>query len=384
MRLLHTADWHLGRFLHGASLVEDQAQVLGQIVALARDARIDAVLISGDVYDRAVPPPEAVELLDDVLSRLVVGLRVPVVLIAGNHDSPGRLGFAARVLRGQGLYVRAWPEDEPEPIVLSDAHGPVYVVPLPFAELSVLRERLSGDPVRDHDAGLRALLRRARAAVPRGSRAVLLAHAFVAGGTPSESERPLQVGGAGRVGAGRFRGFDYVALGHLHRSQQVGSPRVHYSGSLLKYSFEESAHPKSVNVVDLAADGGCTIERVVLSPRRDVRCVRGDLADLLAGDAASGGSADDYLHVTLLDRAPAHDALGRLREVYPNVLQIEHALQPDAPDVARHGDHRRLGEHELFARFFAAVTGDELNEAETRAFADALERFRARQREAAP
>jgi exonuclease SbcD len=309
---------------------------------------------------------------------------VPVVLIAGNHDSPGRLGFAARVLRGQGLYVRAWPEDEPEPIVLSDAHGPVYVVPLPFAELSVLRERLSGDPVRDHDAGLRALLRRARAAVPRGSRAVLLAHALVAGGTPSESERPLQVGGAGRVGAGRFRGFDYVALGHLHRSQQVGSPRVHYSGSLLKYSFEESAHPKSVNVVDLAADGACTIERVVLSPRRDVRCVRGELADLLAGDAASGGSADDYLHVTLLDRAPAHDALGRLREVYPNVLQLEHALQPDAPDVARHGDHRRLGEPELFARFFAAVTGDELNEAETRAFADALERFRSRQREAAP
>jgi exonuclease SbcD len=212
---------------------------------------------------------------------------------------------------------------------------------------------------------------------------VLIAHAFVAGGTPSESERPLQVGGAGRVGAGRFRGFDYVALGHLHRPQQVGSPRVHYSGSLLKYSFEESPQPKSVNVVELAADGACHIERVPLLPRRDVRCVRGELAELLGGPP-SGESADDYLHVTLLDRAPAHDALGRLRDVYPNVLQLEHALQPGAPDVARHGDHRRLDEHVLFGRFFAEVTGDALNEAETRAFADALERFRARQREAMP
>lgn len=381
MRLLHTADWHLGRALHGASLVEDQSHVLDQLVTLAADARVDAVLISGDVYDRSVPPPDAVELLDDVLSRLILGVGIPVVMIAGNHDSPGRLGFGARVLRKQGLFVRAYPEADPEPIAVVDRHGPVHILALPFAEPSLVRERVSADAVRNQDAGLRALLKGARAAVPKGERAVLMAHAFVAGGTPSDSERPLTVGGAGQVGVGRFRGFDYVALGHLHRPQRMGSDRVWYSGSLLKYSFEEARQPKSVNIVEIGADGACQVECVRLSPRRDVRCLRGRLRELLARPLEIE-SRDDYLRVTLEDEEPLFDPLGKLREVYPNVLELERPFLAASPEIGRLGDHRRLDELVLFERFFTEVTGQGLSLDQRKAFAGTVDALRESDREA--
>jgi exonuclease SbcD len=304
-------------------------------------------------------------------------------MIAGNHDSPGRLGFGARVLRRQGLYVRAWPQADPDPIAVRDAHGPVHVLALPFAEPSLVRERVSADAVREQDAGLRALLRSARAAVPRGERAVLMAHAFVAGGQPSESERPLTVGGAGQVGVGRFRGFDYVALGHLHRPQRMGSDRVWYSGSLLKYSFEEARQGKSVNVVEIDGRGACRVECVPLSPRRDVRCMRGRLREILER-RHEGASRDDYLRVTLEDPEPVFDALGKLREVYPNVLELERPFLSAQPDPGSLGDHRRLDEAVLFERFFAEVTGLELSPEHRRVFAGAVAALRESEREAAP
>lgn len=383
MRLLHTADWHLGRLLHGASLVEDQARVLDQLIGVARESKVDAVLVSGDIYDRAVPPPDAVTLLDDALSRLVLGLGIPVVLIAGNHDSPRRLGFASRVLREQGLHLRGWPEAQPEPIVLHDDHGPVAVLAVPFAEPSVVRERVADEDVQDHDSAVRVLTRRARAAIPDGHRAVLMAHAFVAGGLPSESERPLTVGGSGRVGVGRFRGFDYVALGHLHRPQRVGSDRIWYSGSLLKYSFEESTHRKSINLVELAADGACQVEQIELVPRHEVRCVRGKLARLLEGPA-EGECSDDYLMVTLLDREPHHDPLGQLRAVYPNILQLDRPFDRVIADPTGMVDHRRLDETVLFDRFFSEVTGERLTDAQRAVFAATLEELRTSEREASP
>ncbi len=379
MRLLHTADWHLGRVLHGAPLIEDQAYVLDQLVDLCERADIDAVLVAGDVYDRGVPAPDAVALLDDVLTRLVLERRVPVVMIAGNHDSPARLGFASRVLHGQGLYVRGFPEAHPEPIVLRDDHGDVHVIAVPFAEPSLVRERVAPD-VHDHDAAFRVLQKRGRAAVPEGARTVLMAHAFVAGGEPSESERPLSVGGAGQVQPRRFFGFDYVALGHLHRPQRIGADHVQYSGSLLKYSFEEAAQPKSVNVVDLGGDGRCQVERVALRPRRDVRCIEGTLADVLADAPADG--RDDYLAVTLLDREPVYDPIGKLRAVYPNVLQIERPFIAVDADVGQMVDHRRVDAQMLFDRFFAEVTGEELTEEQRRVFAGAVEDLRREDREA--
>src|SRR4051812_41040972 len=200
MRFLHTADWHLGRLFHGVHLTDDQRHVLEQVVEIARDGQPDVVLVAGDVYDRAVPPPEAVELLDEVLSRLVLDLKLPVVLIAGNHDSPGRLHFGSRLLAGRRLYVTGTMAATCEPMVLADGDGAVHVYAIPYAEPATVRQCLECHSVIDHDSAMRATLDRVRAGCPVGARGVIVAHAFVAGGRECESERPLSVGGAGTVG----------------------------------------------------------------------------------------------------------------------------------------------------------------------------------------
>jgi exonuclease SbcD len=414
LRFIHTADWHLGRLFHAQHLTEDQAYILDQFVDLVRDARPDAVIVAGDIYDRAVPPPDAVRLLDDVLSRLVRGLEVPVVLIAGNHDSPDRLGFGAQLLAPQRLHLFGVPAAAPGRVGFADEHGPIHLYALPYAEPPVVRQLLEDDDVQGHDAALRAQLARVRARHPEGERSIVVAHAFVAGGSESDSERPLSVGGAGTVDADAFAGFDYVALGHLHRPQWIdaargesqiseqttldldapapsargGGPRdprtsgrIRYSGSLLKYSFSEAEHAKSISIVELDAAGACTIEEVRLTPRRDVRRIEGDLAELIER-GREDTRRDDYILATLTDRGALLDPIGKLREVYPNVLQLERLLlTPAGQSGAPRADHRQLGEEVLFRGFMEEVTGEPLSDAQEVAFARVVEQLRQTERE---
>ncbi len=279
MRFVHTADWHLGRLFHGRHLTEDQAVVLERLVDLLRDAKAEALVIAGDVYDRAVPPVEAVRLLDDVLTRVRRDVGIPVILIAGNHDAPDRIGFGARLLAGEGLHVFGRPGEAPGAVDLRDGHGPVRFHALPYAEPALVREATGNEEVHTHDAAFREVLARARR--DGGARHVLVAHAFVAGATESDSERPLSVGGSGAVGADALAGFDYVALGHLHRPQRAGSECARYAGSLLKYSFSEADHRKGVLVVEMGRAGDVTVEPGALPPRHDVRILEGTLTDLI-------------------------------------------------------------------------------------------------------
>lgn len=379
MRFIHTADWHLGRIFHGVHLTADQAHVLDQLVRIVADARPDAVLVAGDVYDRAVPPPEAVELLDDTLSRIVLDLGVPVVLIAGNHDSPRRLAFGARLMRAQRLHLFGAADVAPAPVLIEDTHGVVHVFPFPYAEPAAVRE-LAGDPaIADHAGALAALV--ARAGRPRDARAVALAHAFVDGGVSGESERPLALGGAFSVPPDILAEFNYAALGHLHRPQAITGAMA-YAGSILKYSFDESGQSKSVAVVEMDRLGRCRAEAVPLQPRRDVRRIAGRFDDLLRDAPAEG--RDDYLEVTLQDRGPILDAMGRLREVYPNVLHVARTAGPE-PDEGLPGAGRRfrgMDDAALFAAFFRQVTAEELAPEETTAVAEVITAERARQREA--
>ncbi len=356
MRFLHSADWHLGRVYHGVSLLEDQAHVLQQFVRIAADTRPDAILLAGDIYDRSVPPAEAVRLLDLVLSELILALKIPVVMIAGNHDGPDRLAFGAGLLQRAGLTVRGPVEMDAAPLVLRDAHGEVEIHALPYAEPALVRSASGDDTISDHHAALAAQTAAVRAARAPGRRAVVVAHAFVQGGAESESERPLSVGGSGAVGAEVFEGFDYVALGHLHRPQAVGGARIQYSGSLLKYSFAEADHAKSVNLVEMDAAGNCTVERIALVPRRDLRILEGELAALVAV-AASDPARDDYVLARLTDQGALLDAMGKLRSAYPNALAIERpALIGDGPGRAA-ADHRRTRIQDLFASFHQETTG---------------------------
>ncbi len=381
MRILHTADWHLGRIFHGVYLTDDQAYVLQQFIQLAADTRPDVILISGDIYDRSVPPTEAIRLLDEVLSTILMDLKIPVILITGNHDSPDRLGFGTRLLAEQGLHLVGQLSEQLRPIVLDDAHGPVYFCTAPYAEPPLVRERLHLPEAVSHEQAMLAVIAHYTAAIPHGARRVLLAHAFVAGGVESESERPLTVGGTGAVSAACFQHFHYAALGHLHQPQDTGSAHARYAGSLLKYSFSEAHHRKSVTLAELDGAGNVTYEAIPLTPRRDVRRLEGFFADILAGPQ-NGESRDDYIMVTLKDEGAILDAIGKLREVYPNVLHLERpSLTAGGELRGPGGDHRRQNEAELFATFFEQVTGTPLSAEQHKAFNETLEAFYVQERE---
>ncbi len=383
MRLLHSADWHLGRIFHGTSLLEDQSHLVEQFVELAREAAVDAVLLAGDVYDRAIPPAEAVALFDDFLARMALDLDVPVVGIAGNHDSAERLGFASRLLSASRIHLAGRLEGVGEPVVLEDATGPVHVYSLPYADPPMVRAHLLSKrereadvsaiaELRSHDACMRAQTGQLRARSAAGVRSVLVAHAFVAGGEECESERPLSVGGSGAVAKSAFDGFDYVALGHLHRPQQLGDC-IRYSGSLAKYSFSELEHRKSVSVVEMDAEGSCSIEEGPLTPRRELRCIEGRLAELLEGPGP-GERRDDYLLVRLLDEGALLAPMNRLREVYPNVMQLERPALGGPSSSGHSTAQRGKSEAELFSDFFREVTGAAMSATERAAYAAVLDR----------
>lgn len=355
MKFIHTADWHLGRLFHQIHLTDDQAHVLDQLVALAAAERPDVILVAGDLYDRAVPPPEAVALLDRTWQKLALELAIPVVAIPGNHDSATRIGYGAALLARAGLHLVADFDAATHPVTIAG----VDIFALPFAEPAEVRAWSGDASVRDHASALRVCIERMRpnfSARPR----LLVAHAFVAGASrESESERPLSVGGAGTVPADAFGDFAYVALGHLHAPQLV-SPVCRYAGSPLKYSFSEADDDKSVVLGHLdSATGALAEPRLVrLTPRRDVRNVEGALADLLAA-APADPHREDYLRITLTDDGALLNALGRLREAYPNVLQLERRFLQNAPASAASSGARRRDatESELFSAFVHEALG---------------------------
>jgi exonuclease SbcD len=361
MRFLHTADWHLGRYFHGASLLDDQAQVLDELVSVASTEKVDAVLIAGDIYDRAIPPSGAVALLDDVLSRLVLGEGIPVLLIAGNHDSPDRVAFGGRIVERQRLILRGT-LDNLAPVLFEDEHGTVAFHPLPYVEPAYARELPGGEVAQDHQSALTFITSLLRSNFQPGQRNILVGHAFVAGGRESESERPLSVGGSGVVSAETFAGFDFVALGHLHRPQTVSVDRIQYAGSLLKYSFNEVEHVKSVSVVEIGKDSASTVHRISLRPRHDARIVTGTLAELLA-KPDKAFPRDDYLCAHLTDTTPVLEPMSRLREVYPNMMELQFtALGLTGASGSRAArDLPQRQPEEMFRAFYRDVAGEEID-----------------------
>lgn len=337
MRLLHTSDWHLGRSFHRESLLDAQHSFLDHLVETVRAERVDAVLVAGDVYDRALPSLDAVALFDEVLHRLA-DLRVPAVFISGNHDSARRLGVAAGLIGRAGIHLRTDPAGCGTPVLLADDHGPVALYGLPYLEPALVREGL-GLERGGHAAVLGAAMDRVRADLatrPRGTRSVVLAHAFVTGGRASDSERDIAVGGVASVPAEVFDGVDYAALGHLHGCQTL-TPRLRYSGSPLPYSFSEARQRKTMWLVDLGADGGVAARRVDCPTPRPLACLRGRLETLLT-DPDLEADRDSWVQATLTDPGRPAEPMERLRRRFPHTLQLlfEPDEQPDdgAPSYA--------------------------------------------------
>jgi len=323
VRILHTSDWHLGRSFHRVDLVQAQADVLDHLVGVVRSEGVDVVLVAGDVYDRALPPVDVVALLDDALARLAA-TGAAVVLSSGNHDSPRRLGFAARLLEAARVHVRTDHERLAEPVLLEDRNGPVAIYPLPYLEPALVADPLGA--ARSHTAVLQAAMSRVRedlAARPAGTRSVVAAHAFVAGGAGCDSERDISVGGVGLVPAAVFDGVDYVALGHLHGRQRLADA-VRYSGSPLAYSFSETAHTKGCWLVELGPRGLASVEPVDAPVARPLARLRGRLEDLLTGPGHEPAERA-WCQVTLTDPERPAEAMRRVRSRFPHTLELRFA-----------------------------------------------------------
>ncbi|MEV4193501.1 exonuclease SbcCD subunit D, partial [Streptomyces toxytricini] len=326
MRLLHTSDWHLGRSFHRVSMLGAQSVFIDHLVDTVREHRVDAVLVAGDVYDRAVPPLPAVELFDRALHRLA-DLGVPTVMISGNHDSARRLGVGAGLIGRAGIHLRTDPEGCADPVVLADEHGDVAVYGLPYLEPALVKDTV-GAAKAGHEAVLGAAMDRVRADLagrPAGTRSVVLAHAFVTGGQASDSERDIAVGGVEAVPASVFAGVDYAALGHLHGCQSINE-RVRYSGSPLAYSFSEAAHRKSTWLVDLGPAGEITAERIDTPVPRPLARLRGRLDDLL-DDPAHTVHEHSWIEAVLTDPIRPDDPMARLTARFPHTLSL--AFDPE-------------------------------------------------------
>lgn len=321
MKFLHLADLHLGKRVNGFSMLEDQAHILRQILAILDDEQPDGVLIAGDVYDKSVPSVEAVELLDGFLTELRAR-GIPVLLISGNHDSPERLAFGGRVMDSCGIHISPVYDGALAPVTLHDEFGPVHVWLLPFVKPAHVRRWFPDADIESYtDAVAEAV---AHMDIDTAARNVLVTHQFVTGGARSGSEE-LSVGGTDNVDSGVFAPFDYVALGHLHGAQHIGRETIRYAGSPLKYSFSEARQHKSVTVVTLGEKGNVQVRTVALTPLRELREIRGSYDELTARSFYEHTTyRSDYLHLILTDEQDVFDAMSRLRTIYPYLMTLDY------------------------------------------------------------
>jgi len=315
MKLLHLADLHIGKKVNGFSMLEDQKYILSQICDIVATEKTEVVLIAGDVYDKSVPPAEAVEVLDEFLTSLV-NLDQKILIISGNHDSEERLAFASRVMKQAGVYMTPVFAGTVEKIVLQDAYGDVHFYMLPFMKPGKATEVITA----------------LNENIDKQKRNILVAHQFLTGAVPSESEE-FMVGGIENMDAGLFADYDYVALGHIHRAQQISvrkgsgekcNAQIHYAGTPLKYSFSEVNHKKSVTIVDIKEKGDLCFLLVELHPLRDMREVKGTYMEITARENYQNTNIRDYMHVTLTDEEDIPDVIAKLRVIYPNLMKLDY------------------------------------------------------------
>ncbi len=396
MRFLHTADWHLGRIFYGQYLTDDQAYVLEhQFFTILKEEKIDGILLAGDVFDRAVPPIEAIELWDSIITRLAMDYKVPLFVVSGNHDGAERLEVGRSMLSESGIHIWGSPHHALQPFEFEGFDGRVAICPMPFSEPRRIGDALGlnsseSKPVdtdmtddtlfsyvddtdqeavalnlHNYDQMYQAWSDYLYKQVPKRMRSIAISHAFVMGGEVGGSERTLSVGGSEQVSPHVFKNFHYTALGHLHGPQRMGADHIRYSGSPLKYSFDEHEQKKSFTIIDMDTNGKVDISTIPVEAKRDVVILEGYFEDLLNNTALQTKHKDDYVQARLLDTMPIMDGMAKLRQVYHRCMTIELAGRIATP-VVDMGDavFKELNERELFNQFAETVWKEPLTEAE--------------------
>ena len=396
MRFLHTADWHLGRIFYGQYLTDDQAYVLEhQFFTILKEEKIDGILLAGDVFDRAVPPIEAIELWDSIITRLAMDYKVPLFVVSGNHDGAERLEVGRSMLSESGIHIWGSPHYALQPFEFEGFDGKVAICPMPFSEPRRIGDALGlnsseSKPVdtdmtddtlfsyvddkdqeevtlnlHNYDQMYQAWSDYLYKQVPKRMRSIAISHAFVMGGEVGGSERTLSVGGSEQVNPRVFKDFHYTALGHLHGPQRMGADQIRYSGSPLKYSFDEHGQKKSFTIIDMDTKGSVDISTIPVEAKRDVVILEGYFEDLLNNKELQAKHKDDYVQARLLDTMPIMDGMARLRQVYPRCMTIELVGRVATP-VAVMGDvvFKELNERQLFNQFAENVWKKPLTEEE--------------------
>ena len=350
MKLIHLSDLHIGKRVHEFSMIEDQKYILAEILKIVEGEQADGVILAGDIYDKPVPPAEAVLVFDGFLTSLAK-MEVPVLVVSGNHDSAERIAFGAKLLSGSGVYLSPVYEGRVEPVRLVDEYGEVFVYLLPFVKPAVVRHACLEEEVKSYDDAVRVAVEHME--VDAGKRNVLVAHQFVTGASRCESEE-ITVGGVDQVDVEVFQAFDYVALGHLHSPQQVGRETVRYCGTPLKYSFSEAEQEKTVTVVEMKEKGRLEIRYLPLTPLRDMRKIRGSYLEVTALPFYQGMNTEDYLQITLTDEEDVVDGLQKLRTIYPNLmwLQYDNKRTRESRMVDGAEQVEEKSELELFEEFY--------------------------------
>ena len=396
MRFLHTADWHLGRIFYGQYLTDDQAHVLeNQFFSILKDEKIDGILLAGDVFDRAVPPIEAIELWDSIITRLAMDYKVPLFVVSGNHDGAERLEVGRSMLSQSGIHIWGSPHHALQPFEFEGADGKVAICPMPFSEPCRIGDALGlgatvSKPVdmdmsedslfsyvetdeqepaslnlHNYDQMYQAWSDYLYKQVPKGMRSIAISHAFVMGGDIGGSERTLSIGGSEQVSPQVFKDFHYTALGHLHGPQRMGADYIRYSGSPLKYSFDEHTQKKSFTIIDMDTKGQVDISTIPVEAKRDVVILKGYFEDLLNNKELQAKHKDDYVQARLLDTMPIMDGMAKLRQVYHRCMTIDlvgRVATPmaDMDEVV----FKELNERELFNQFAETVWKEPLTERE--------------------
>ena len=370
MKIIHSSDWHIGKIVNEYSMIDDQKYILNKLIELIDEENADVLMIAGDIYDRSIPPVEAVELLNETLSSLVIDRNVSVLIISGNHDSGERLSFGSKILEKQGLYIAGSDEELYRKVVLCEDNKNINFYLVPYKDPALSKKLLNNKEIRSHNDAMIGVIDKIKEELNKDEVNILIGHGYitmkreeaiddnshkyeVAELETSESERPLSIGGTDLIDGNIFKGFDYVALGHLHGRQKVGRETMRYSGSLLKYSFSEVNQKKSVAVLDIK-DKNIEIDLKELSPRRDLRIIKGNIEDLIEEGRNIEEGKEDYIQAILTDDGELMNPMEKLKSVYPNTMLItrERKRNVNEDSTLAKGELRKRSKVDLFKDFY--------------------------------
>lgn len=381
MKIFHTADWHLGKLVNGVYMTEDQRFIFNEFYQHIEKEKPDVIIVAGDLYDRSLPPADAVTLLNDIFEEIILKYKIPVLAIAGNHDSPYRLDFGSKIMQENGLHIVGELKYPFTSVTMQDEFGDVEFHFIPYAEPGQVRHVLNNEDITSHDNAMKSVIEIMEKDWNKSARHVAIGHAFVTVGgieqeNTSDAERPLTIGGAEYVNHSYFESFHYTALGHLHQAHKVGSESIRYAGSPLKYSVSEKNHQKGFYMIQLDDTGVTKIDKLSLTPLRDIRSVEGTVDEILQME-----KSEDYIYVKLMDETAVLQPMEKIRTVFPNVMSIERNMKSiEKQNVATKNRHD-MDEISLFRAFYKEIKGEDVDSEKEQIFIHALEALKAGERE---